>query len=326
MTAIAPAASRSLAVTDAVDRAIYAWADATTDATSERRDDLIRDKTRAVADGLQFIGKHLDQITPDDVKRWQADLERHLAQATVYATLSRLSSFYRWAAKDPVLGQHLTNNPVRLAMPKAPQPYQTGSAKALDDRQVSELLAQASLRAGKSVAGRRDYAMLVFYLLTGMRREEVAALRWGDLEQGPPLRVTARLKGGKVQTIEVQSPKVWAALRAYLTISGRLDTMTPESPLWTRHDRAGRPGKRLSSGAFVKNLKRMAALAGLEHIHLHQTRHTYARIVAEESGSMSATQEALGHENLATTRVYVKRVSVRKDRYGDKVAERLKIG
>ena len=59
-------------------------------------------------------------------------------------------------------------------------------------------------------------------------------------------------------------------------------------------------------------------------VHIHQTRHTYARIVAEETGSFLETQEALDHENAATTRVYVQRITVKADKHSSKVAQRLK--
>jgi integrase len=39
----------------------------------------------------------------------------------------------------------------------------------------------------------------------------------------------------------------------------------------------------------VKNLKRYAKEAGIEKFHMHQTRHTFARIVAAETGSIIET-------------------------------------
>jgi site-specific recombinase XerD len=97
-----------------------------------------------------------------------------------------------------------------------------------------------------------------------------------------------------------------------------------DSPLWTAHDRSGQnTGKPLSSHGFVKNLKRYAEQAGLGDIHLHQTRHSYARIVSEETGSIIETQDALGHKNAATTRVYVQRIGVKRDKHSSKVAARL---
>jgi integrase/recombinase XerC len=176
-----------------------------------------------------------------------------------------------------------------------------------------------------SVVGKRDYALLIFYFLTGLRRSEVIGLRGKDLEvsQGV-LIIKYRRKGGKFTAREVSDPTAPEALKDYLAAAGRGNVLGSERPLWTRHDRAGRPGAPLSSRAFVENLKAYARKAGLAHIHLHQTRHTYARIVAEETGSFLEAQEALDHENQATTRVYVQRITVKKDRHGGKVAGRIK--
>jgi integrase len=104
-----------------------------------------------------------------------------------------------------------------------------------------------------------------------------------------------------------------------------MNALSSERPLWTRHDRAGKPGTPLTSHAFSKNLKAYAREAGIGKIHIHQTRHTYARMVSEETGSLLATQEALGHRNLATTRAYVQRISVKRDNYGRRIAARLQI-
>ncbi|MCA1612546.1 MAG: site-specific integrase [Acidobacteria bacterium] len=135
-----------------------------------------------------------------------------------------------------------------------------------------------------------------------------------------------RRKGGKFTARELSDPAVHEALKDYLGAAGRLNVFGSERPLWTCHDRAGKPGAPLTSRAFVENLKAYAREAALAHIHLHQTRHTYARIVAGETGSFLEAQEALDHENQATTRVYVQRITVKKDRHGKRVAERMKLG
>ena len=38
-----------------LDNAFLAWADATTDPTSDRREDLLRDKTKAVLDFFEWV-------------------------------------------------------------------------------------------------------------------------------------------------------------------------------------------------------------------------------------------------------------------------------
>jgi site-specific recombinase XerC len=56
---------------------------------------------------------------------------------------------------------------------------------------------------------------------------------------------------------------------------------------------------------------------------VHQTRHTYARIVAEDTGSITETQEAPGHRKLSTTRVYMQRIAVKRDKYSERISQRL---
>jgi integrase len=133
-----------------------------------------------------------------------------------------------------------------------------------------------------------------------------------------------RVKGGDYVGREVGDPRVKEALIDYLTASGRVGVFSNDGPLWTRHDRAGKPGAPLTSHAFALNLKRYAKEAGIGEMHMHQTRHTFARMVAEHSGSIVETQDALGHKNVATTRVYVQRIAVRKDRHSQHILERFK--
>jgi integrase len=248
-----------------------------------------------------------------------------LKPATVYARVSRVSAFYRWLMTDPQLSLFIRTNPAAQARPRHPRPYQSEATKALTDDEMNRLLRVVKgLAEGGSVVAKRDYALLLFYFLTCLRRSEVIRLRGKDLEvREGTLVIKYRRKGGKFTAREVSDPSAREALDDYLEASGRRNVLDSERPLWTRHDRAGTPGAPLSSRSFVENLKAYAGEAGIRHIHLHQTRHTYARIVAEETGSFLEAQEALGHENAATTRVYVQRIAVKRDRHGSKVAGRM---
>lgn len=311
----------------ALRNAVGLWADATTNCSSECRANLLRDKTGAVTSFFGRAGKHPGAIKPMDVKAWQSAMEAAgLARATVYTRICFLSSFFRWAMRDPQLGQFITSNPALLARPKAPKSYQTESTKALSDEQLQALVKTLRKRAcGNDLTAKRDYALLLFYVLTGMRRNEVVGLRGNDIEFGDErLVIRSRVKGGDYLGREVRDPLPRAALKDYLTASGRGDVLGSDRPLWTRHDRAGLPGAPLTSHAFVRNLKLYAKAVGIEHLHLHQTRHTFARLVAERTGSIIETQDALGHKSPATTRVYVQRISVKRDKHSEAIAQMFK--
>lgn len=289
----------------------------------------LKDKVSAVTALFGFAAKHPGEVTPEDVSCWKAEMvSRGLKPATVYARVSRVSAFYRWLMSDPQLGEHLRSNPAASARPRHPQPYQSESVKALSDEEMNHLLGVVRARADSgSLVAKRDYALLLFFFLTGLRRNEVISLRGIDLEhQGGSLVVKYRRKGGKFVGREVGDASVYEALTEYLAASGRRNVLGSERPLWARHDRAGKSGAPLSSRSFAENLKLYAKEAGIESIHVHQTRHTYARIVAEETGSYLEAQEALDHENAATTRVYVQRITVKKDKHGAVVARRMEKG
>jgi len=300
-----------------LENAIALWADARTDMASARRHDLLRDKTRVVGAFFSYTGKHPAMITAIDVKSWQAELEgRNLAAATVYARVSRVSSFYEWAMGDPALSQEIHHNPVTLARPKAPRAYQTESTQALSVHDVKALLDVVKDKARGSIVGKRDYALLLFYFATGMRRNEVLGLRRGDVVINGAVTLTGKVKGGDYVEREVADPRVRDALLAYLRASGRSGASSDDDPLWTAHDRTGlHTGKALTGHGFAKRFKLYGRLAGLGDLHLHMTRHTFARMVSEKTGSIIETQDALGHANVATTRVYVQRIAVKKDKH-----------
>lgn len=305
----------------AVAASIDLWASSTTDPDTDRLADLLRDKRAAVADFFAFCGKRPQDVTPVDVKAWQEDLTgRGLSSATVYSRVSKLSSYYKWLMGDETLQQVIRSNPVDLARPKAPKAYQ--KAQALSDEDLDALVQTMTEAAAQSLTGKRDYALFLFYILTGHRREEVCRLTWGDLKRNGRLTVRFLVKGGDYVTEQVNMI-CYEALTEYLRAAGRLDGMAADSPLWVGHDRAGQATGRLSSHSFAKNLKRYARAAGLGDIHVHQLRHTVARLVGEDTGDMTAVQRVLGHKNLQTTRVYAQQVMVKSDSHSQAIARRL---
>jgi integrase len=160
-----------------------------------------------------------------------------------------------------------------------------------------------------------------------MRRNEVITLRGSDvIAHDEGLIISSRVKGGDYKAREVLEPAVKVALHEYLEASGRPGLLGTNAPIWTRHDRAGRSGAPLSSRAFVNNLKMYAAEAGIEGMHLHRTRHTFGRIIAEETGSITAVQDALDHRHTGTTRVYVRQISVKKDKFSGHIRSRVNLG
>lgn len=315
----------AVSAADPVEQAISLWAEATTHAETRERAERVRDKQQIIRAFFTCAQKHPGEVRLEDVQVWRAVLQRKgKSENTIYSYLSRLSSFYEWLRLHPQLREQISANPVTLVRPAAPRPYQTEKTKAWTDAEMNDILdvLERAAQSGSKHA-LRDHAVTLFYLYSGLRRNEVFGLRGCDVEfEEEGLVVRYQRKGGKMQRREVRHSDVRVALLAYLQATERMSVLKTPAPLWTRHDRAGKAGAPLTSRSFANNLKKYAAQAGMARVNIHQTRHTYARIIFEDTGDLNETQSALDHENLATTRVYVETVAVKRDKHSDRIAKR----
>ncbi len=174
---------------------IELWASASTGVESRRREEQLRNKQKIVRSFFDWISKSPGQVEPPDVRTWCKHMaEEGLSPATVYARVSFLSSFYRWAISQPAIGTYLHQNPALLARPKRTRPYQTEATKAWTDEELKAITDVVRQRAetGDLVA-KRDLTLLLLYTSTGLRREEVISMR-GQMSQS---RRTASSSAGE---------------------------------------------------------------------------------------------------------------------------------
>jgi integrase len=221
------------AAVDPIENAIVLWAEASTRAETRDREERLRDKKHIVRSFLKYVGKHPGDVEPADVRAWRKHLESLKSENTVYSYLSRVSSFYEWLRKYPEIKDHIRNNPVSMARPTAPRPYQTEKTKAWTDEEMNAILDQIAAEAERgSIHALRDYSVTLFYLFSGLRRNELFGLRGNDLElQEEGLIVRYKRKGGKYQRREVAHEDVREAMLAYLKKSRRLSVLQNNDPL-----------------------------------------------------------------------------------------------
>jgi len=164
---------------DPVENAILLWAEASTRPETRCREERMREKWQIIRSFLRFAGKHPGEASPVDVQAWREHLESRKSENTVYSYLSRLSSFYEWLGKYPGLRDHVLANPVSIARPAAPRPYQTEKTRAWTDDEMNAILDAIATEAEMgAVHALRDYAVTLFYLYSGLRRNEVFGLTW----------------------------------------------------------------------------------------------------------------------------------------------------
>jgi site-specific recombinase XerD len=250
-----------------------------------------------------------DQVTPAHVLAWAHGIGasgREPSSATVGARIACLSSYYRFLIRMNVA----TSNPCdALERPRTVQAV----ARGLSADEVRRLLAVVP----DTVAGRRDRALLLVFVLTGRRRSEVIGLTAGDIsDEGETAFYSYRGKGGRRGRRELPRP-AYEALCATLGDAGlSLAEMEPSASLW----QAGVGARGITSSTFYNRFRRYLGAAGLAPTGLHILRHSAAKLRRDAGASIEAVSSFLDHSSLAVTSVYLRRLEGETDRTWPDVA------
>ena len=250
-----------------------------------------------------------DQVRSSDVLAYAHGIGasgRVPSSTTVGARIACLSSFYRFTIR---MGLLAANPCDALERPRTVQSV----ARGLSADEVRRLLAVVP----DTVAGRRDRALLLTFVLTGRRRAEVIGLTAGDISlEGETAFYRYRGKGGKRGRRELPRP-AYEALCATLTDAGlSLAEMDPGASLW----QAGAGSRGVTSSTFYARFRRYLRAAGLAPTGLHILRHTAAKLRRDAGASIEAVSSFLDHSSLAVTSVYLRRLEGEADRTWPEVA------
>jgi integrase/recombinase XerD len=208
--------------------------------------------------------------------------------------LAAIHAFCRYAAfRHP---EHLATLGRVLAIPT--KRYEQNTVSYLQLEEIKALL-RAPDRA--SWLGRRDHALLLTMILTGVRVTELVTLQIGEvtLANGAHIKVTG--KGRKRRTVTL-TPETVAVLRQWL----KERQGQPEDPLFPT-----RRGTLLSRDAVELLVAKHAAAAardcpslGDKRITPHTLRHTNAMLLRAGNIDIATIALWLGHESTKTTRIY----------------------
>ena len=150
--------------------------------------------------------------------------------------------------------------------------------------------------------GRRDYALILLAIQTGLRVSELTALTAADLQLARPAQVNCVGKGRKHRATPLTTDTV-AVLRVWL----QEQKPAPTDPLFS-----SRNGGRLSTDAVQWLLTKHATAASTacrtlaaKTISPHVLRHTCAMNLLHAGIDTSVIALWLGHESVQTTQIYI---------------------
>jgi integrase len=177
-----------------------------------------------------------------------------------------------------------------------PKPQQ--EADWLTEAEFERLLAAAANppRRRDGLA-ERDRLVLLALVQTGLRRAELIALDWGDLdlESARPSLLVRRGKGGKPRRQPLAPP-----LARELALLRATRKAPAEAPVF-----CGLEGNRLQPTILAAIIHRAADRANLEkRVTAHTLRHTAATWLRQQTGDARLVAAYLGHSDLSTVSRY----------------------
>jgi integrase/recombinase XerD len=223
------------------------------------------------------------------------ELERGNRPRTRNHRLSALHAFFRYVSlAEPAFSMQCQRI---LAIPA--KRFERGPVEFLTEEEATALVAAPD---AQTWIGRRDRALLLVAVQTGLRNSELTALRCQDVE----LRVGAHIrcfgKGRKMRCTPLR-PDVVSVLRAWLAErgGGAADPVFPSSR-----------GGHLSADAFQRLVTRHAVRASHKWPSLktktvtpHTLRHAAAMALLRRGIDLTVIALWLGHESTETTEVYL---------------------
>jgi integrase len=209
--------------------------------------------------------------------------------ATVHGYYRVLRAFCNWCVEEGLLAL----SPMAAIKPPI---VRSDQVQPFTPEQIAALI-QAAKRA---LHPRRDEAILLFLLDTGVRASELCGLRRENLD---PVSRSARIlgKGGKERTVYFGA-KTARVLWQYL----REEPPARQQAVF-RADRGVRAGEALTPSGLLRLIRRLgqAAHIGQARCSPHTFRHTFAIEFLRNGGNQFTLMQLLGHTDLAMTARYV---------------------
>jgi integrase len=244
---------------------------------------------------------HLRSLQTELLRDGRVDGKGGLAPRSVASCRRVLSQ----ALKDAVRWGLLIRNPMDAVDPP----------RVVDAEMVtwSDTQARAFL---DTVAGDRLYAMWVLFLTTGVRRGELAGLRWDDVEldRATMAIVRNRVSAGRGKAVSTHQPKTRRGrrkvaldvtsvdvLRAHRT--AQLEERMRLGSAWTDSGYVfcGLDGAALHPDTITATFKSIIRDLDVPRIRLHDLRHTSATLALKAGIHPKVVSERLGHATVSIT-------------------------
>jgi integrase len=253
-----------------------------------------------------YLGsKRLTDLSPLDIKRWHGKLltdGRQDGQPLAVASVKLAHRILRRALADAVRWNLIVSNPAAATrVPKG------------ETKELTVWSAEEAKRFLDAIAEERLVGLWTLALHTGLRRGELAGLRWRDVDLDAGTLTVAQQRTTANYTVVITTPKAKSQRQLLLApatvaaLRGHLQRQRKErmalGPDWTDSGYVfvDEAGVEIHPQRFTKLFDEVLKRTGAPKIRLHDLRHTMASLALEAGVHPKVVQEQLGHSAIAVT-------------------------
>jgi len=298
-----------------VGNALDDWLAGGLNGRSDRTKELYGDTVKPLRERLGDV--KLRELTAGDVQEVLDALAGRLSTRSLQIVRLCLERAIRHAEVRDLVGRNVA------ALVKAPAGRAGRPSKSLTLEQAQELL--------RAAGGSRLYAYAVLSVTTGLRTEELRALRWNevDLDAGTvavyrAVRATADTKTPKSRRVLSLPQLAVRALREHL--DRQAEDRLLAGVLWEDHDLvfASAIGTPLDRHNVLREFRKITQAAGLGTDWVpREMRHTFVSLLSSNGTALEDIADLVGHRGTATTETVYRKVIVPELRRGAEVMDRL---
>jgi len=244
----------------------------------------------------------LDQLNRHSVSAWLADLMEHNEASTALTRLRGLRRFSRWLVAEGELDKAPTEGVEIPAVVDKP-------VRVLSDDELGRLFKACTVPRGRGGVfdrrifdGRRDEVMLRLLVDCGVRVSELVGLAPGDVDLDRDM-VYVLGKGSRPRAVPIGA-KTGQAIDRYL----RIRATHPRASGCDRLLLAERGP--ISTDGVRWRLEVLGAVAGVEDLHPHAFRHTFAHNWLANGGQERDLMHLAGWRSDAMLAVYARSTAV----------------
>jgi len=223
-------------------------------------------------------------------------LDQGMGHSSVNQRLSAIRKLAREAADNGLLADRTAN---RIHRVKGVKQEGQRMGNWLDKEQAEALLDAPD---ASTLKGKRDRALLAVLIGCGLRRQEVADLTVGHVQQRAARWVIVDLVGKRNKTRTVPMPSWTKVLIDRWMQAAGIESGRVFRPV-NKGDKV--TGERMSAQAIYNAVARYVVALGFDSIAPHDLRRTFAKLAHKGGGALDQIQLALGHASLTTTERYL---------------------